>query len=62
FGEEDSFGLDLAEQSKLCKLDASFENRSPLFSKKWKHVHFQLSSDCVDIACQTDSTPLPNIL
>nr|XP_053639368.1 centriolin-like [Cherax quadricarinatus] len=66
FGKgETSFAMDLAEQSKLGKLDASFDSPRRIISKRRKRVQFELgpplSTSYCNVECQTEESLLSNI-
>ncbi|XP_063586258.1 centromere-associated protein E-like [Penaeus indicus] len=64
FGKDDlSFNMDLAEQSKLGKLENSFNTPEILGSKRKRRVQFDftLPPSFIDAECQTEETLLPKI-
>ncbi|XP_068212238.1 centromere-associated protein E-like [Palaemon carinicauda] len=61
FGREVSFTNDLAEQSKLEKLENSMDSLDSSSHKPWKRVHFKIphQGDTVDTGCQTEDSLVP---
>ncbi|XP_066983070.1 centromere-associated protein E-like [Macrobrachium rosenbergii] len=58
---EVSFINDFAEQSKLEKLESSFDSLDSSNLKPWRRVHFKLPNheDTADAECQTDESLIP---
>lgn len=64
FGKDDlSFNMDLAEQSKLGKLESSFNTPEILGPKRKRRVQFDctLQPSSIDAECQTEESLLPKI-
>ncbi|XP_069980737.1 centromere-associated protein E [Penaeus vannamei] len=64
FGRDDlSFNMDMAEQSKLGKLESSFNTPEILGTKRKRRVqfNFNLPPSFIDAECQTEESLLPKI-